>query len=148
MEVIRMLDPGWKRFGSGIRNTEKKHKAVINYIQTYRGSKFSSFLTSFPCSAKYLVFSFAKFRSYLVDDLLLGNEVPQAHQVDIPSLCADEQALAARLQAEGGDGLEPALQAGLAIKNPPKKPTQKTHPKKPQKTHQNKPTKIVFFGVF
>jgi hypothetical protein len=58
---------------------------------------------------------------HLVDDLLLGNEVPQAQQVDIPSFCADKQALAPRLQAEGGDGLEPALQAGLAIKNTPKK---------------------------
>jgi FHS family Na+ dependent glucose MFS transporter 1 len=34
------------------------------------------------------------------------------------------------------------LEAGLAIKNPPKK----THPKKPQKTHLKKPTKNVFLG--
>jgi hypothetical protein len=66
---------------------------------------------------------------HLVDDLLLGNEVPQAQQIDIPSLRSDEQALSPRLQAEGGDGLEPALQAGLAITNPPKKPTQKIHKK-------------------
>ncbi len=76
---------------------------------------------------------------HLIDDLLLGNEVPQAQQVDIPSLGADEQALAPRLQAEGGDGLEPALQAGLAIKNPPKK----THPKK---NPPKKPLKMFFFG--
>ncbi len=69
---------------------------------------------------------------HLVDDLLLGNEVPQAQQVDIPSLGADEQALSPRLQAEGGDGLEPALQAGLAIKNPQKNPP-KTTPKNPKK---------------
>ncbi len=89
----------------------------------------------------YAVYSFAKFRSHLVDDLLLGNEVPQAQQVDIPSLCADEQALSPRLQAEGGDGLEPTLEAGLAIKkNPPKK----THPKNPPK----KPTKNVPIFLF
>ncbi len=70
---------------------------------------------------------------HLIDDLLLGNEVPQAQEVDIPSLGADEQALAPRLQAEGGDSLEPALQAGLVIK--------KTHPKNPKK-----PTKNIFFG--
>ncbi len=62
---------------------------------------------------------------HLVDDLLLGHEVPQAQQIDIPSLGADQQALAPRLQAEGGDGLEPALQAGLAIKKPTKKKTKK-----------------------
>jgi hypothetical protein len=33
------------------------------------------------------------------------------------------------------------IEAGLALKNPPKK----THPKKPQKTHLKKPTKNVFF---
>jgi hypothetical protein len=35
-------------------------------------------------------------------------------------------------------------QAGLAIKNPPKK----THPKKPKKTHIKKPTKNEFFSFF
>jgi hypothetical protein len=41
-------------------------------------------------------------------------------------------------------------QAGLAIKNPPKKnPPKITHPKKPtQKTHLKKPTKNVFLGFF
>ncbi len=29
-----------------------------------------------------------------------------------------------------------------------KKPTQKTHPKKPQKTHLKKPTKMFFFLIF
>jgi hypothetical protein len=36
-------------------------------------------------------------------------------------------------------------QAGLALKNPPKK----THPKKPKKTRLKKPTrKLVFLGFF
>jgi hypothetical protein len=43
---------------------------------------------------------------------------------------------------EHADGL---LKAGLAIKNPPKKPTQKNPPKK---THLKKPTKNGFFWFF
>ncbi len=40
------------------------------------------------------------------------------------------------------------LEAGLAIKSHPKKPTQKNPPKKPQKKAPKKPTKNVFFWVF
>jgi hypothetical protein len=89
---------------SRIRTRNRSRKPVVRI----RGSR------SVPkChGSTTLDFSFAKFRSHLVDDLLLGNEVPEAQQVDIPSLGADEQALAPRLQAEGRDGLEPALQAG------------------------------------
>jgi hypothetical protein len=50
------------------------------------------------------------------------------------------------VQIAGGDGGGMGhghLVAGLAIKNPSKKPTQKT-----QKTHLKKTLKIVFFGVF
>jgi len=57
--------------------------------------------------------------SYLVDDFLLKTEAPEAQQVDVPSFCADEEALPPRLQAERGHGLEPALQVvGLAEDEP------------------------------
>jgi hypothetical protein len=45
----------------------------------------------------------------------------------------------------GKNSTQQVMKSGLAIKNPPKKPTQKNPPKK---THLKKPTKNVFFGGF
>ncbi len=50
-------------------------------------------------------------------------------------------------QLEHGGGVH-VLQAGLAIKNPPKKTTQKNPKKTTWKNHLKKPTKNVFFLVF
>jgi hypothetical protein len=42
----------------------------------------------------------------------------------------------------------PDLDSACCILSQLKKPTQKTHPKKPKKTHLKNPTKNVFFWVF